>query len=317
MKKVLFVDEANSVSGRFATRYACGAQRWKAMQALMYHGRGVLIALMLFAATPGWAGSIFLTGHDPDFHAVTGPDAAVVQNFNRVAINFVTDPAFNPFVPLASKFLFVESQIPIPGGHIDGVDGLIASGFASGTDFDLVTASTLNPAIDQLGTIYSAIVVASDFGGLLTQAELDILNARSGDIISFLNQGGGLYAMAGSNTGAGLTPGGGQFGFLPFVVTSTAIGYCGPISTTPFGTSLGLMDFNVCADHNFFNDTFGLSVVDFIPGSGEIISLAGRGTVSGGGVTPVPEASTALLLSMGLVGLLGDRWRRRGRKDRD
>ena len=58
------------------------------------------------------------------------------------------------------------------------------------------------------------MVVASDFGGLLTQAELNILNARSGDIINFLNQGGGLYAMGQSNDGAGLTPDGGHFGFL-------------------------------------------------------------------------------------------------------
>ena len=52
------------------------------------------------------AGSIFLTGHDPDFHA---------SGINTVAINFVTDPTFNPFATGASKkFLFVESNIPVP-----------------------------------------------------------------------------------------------------------------------------------------------------------------------------------------------------------
>jgi hypothetical protein len=48
--------------------------------------------------------------------------------------------------------------------------------------------------------------VASDFGGILTQAELNILNADSSNIINFPNSGGGLYAMAEHNSGAGLTP---------------------------------------------------------------------------------------------------------------
>ena len=272
---------------------------------------GILVIVTLFVATPGWAGSIFLTGHDPGYHAITGPDEIVVQNFNRVAVNFVMDPAFNPFTTSSSKFLFVESNIEVPEERRRDVDGFIDSGFLSGTDFDWVTASTLNMALNQLGTTYSAIVVASDFGGLLTQAELDILNTRSGDIIDFLNRGGGLYAMSESNAGhagfmlghEGLTPKGGHFGFLPFVVTSTATEYLGPTVTTDFGKSLGLEDFEARADHNFFNGTFGLSIVDTTE-FGEIISLAGRGSVGGGGVTPVPEPSTVVLLVTGLVGLL-------------
>ena len=63
-------------------------------------------------------------------------------------------------------------------------------------------------------------MVASDFGGILRQAELDILNDRKIDIINFLNAGGGLYAMSEGNGGVGLTPGGGHFGFLPFVTSS-------------------------------------------------------------------------------------------------
>jgi hypothetical protein len=43
---------------------------------------------------------------------------------------------------------------------------------------------------------YSGIVVASDYGGWLRQDELNILDARSADIINYLNGGGGLFAMA-------------------------------------------------------------------------------------------------------------------------
>ncbi len=272
----------------------------------------VTVVMLIVIGTwsgPVLAGSIVLTGHDPDFHAVFGEAGEIT--FNQSAIQFVMDPAFNSFkAGGVNKFLFVESQISPPGGHVDGLGGLTNSGYTLGIDFDMATAVTLNAALTQLGTTYSALVVASDFGGILTQAELDILNARSPDIISFLNAGGGLYAMAESNTGAGLTPGGGQFGFLPFATTSTAIGYCGPISVTPFGASLGFTSFNTCADHNFFTGTFGLSIVDTIPGTGQIISLAGRGVTTTGGVSAVPEPSSMLLLGSGFVGLI---WLRRKR----
>jgi hypothetical protein len=268
----------------------------------------VLVAVG-FSASPALSASIFLTGHDPDFHATSSSpeNPAGAQNINQVAIEFITDSTVNPFAVTGSKFIFVESTpiVVVPGGHKRGVNGIVASGYTLGVDFDLHSASTLSAALDLLGTVYSAIVVASDFGGILTQAELDILNARSDDIIDFLNDGGGLYAMAESNGGAGLTPDGGHFEFLPFVVSSTAFDQTETgITVTSFGASLGLTnaDVNGNFSHNIFLGSFGLQIVD-VDQFGNTLSLAGRGLIDPGSGLVVVEPTTLALLGIALAGL--------------
>ena len=269
-------------------------------------------AVFMAVCGTGHAGSIFLTGHDPDFHASLGGNLTGARDLNIAAINFVMDSGFNPFVSTAPKFLFVESSISPPSGHTNGVNGIIASGYVSGTNFDFADASTLNAALNNLGAAsgYSAIVVASDFGGVLTQAELNILNARSADIISFLNAGGGLYAMAESAAPYGLTSTG-EFGFLPFIVSSAALNQTEVGNTlTSFGTSLGLLtsDINGNASHNIFTSTGGMNVVDY-DAAGDILSLAVRAQVTPVGVVPEPES--ALLLLSGLAALAFGRRRPR------
>ena len=59
-----------------------------------------LFALSIISSTQVVsAASIFLTGHDPDFHASNAAGTAVdsqgAVNINKVAIEFILDPAFN------------------------------------------------------------------------------------------------------------------------------------------------------------------------------------------------------------------------------
>jgi hypothetical protein len=277
------------------------------------------LALAL-AANPASAGSVFLTGHDPDFHASnfagTAIDSQGAVNINNVAIDFIMDPTFNLSVAGgATKFLFVESSIAPPGGHRVGKNGIIQSGYAEGVDFVHADATTLNSELNLLGTTYGGIVVASDFGGLLAQAELDILNSRSTNIIDFLNiNDGGLYAMAEGNSGSGLTPGGGHFGFLPFVVSSTGLNQSEAGTTvTAFGAALGLTNADVSDNfsHNVFDDAFGLNIVDK-DSAGNILSLAGRGVIDPGtGISPVPVPAAVWLFGTALIGFVGVSRRRK------
>src|SRR5262249_50705363 len=83
---------------------------------------------------------------------------------------------------------------------------------------------------------------------------------------------------------------------------------------TPFGSSLGLVtsDINGNASHNIFTGTFGLNVVDF-DSRGHILSLAGTGQVTGGGVVTPEPSSVAVFGLIGIGGLGMAAWRRRSR----
>jgi PEP-CTERM motif len=280
------------------------------------------VAMMLGGggqAKAGIVGSIFLTGHDPDFHAFEGGNQTGAQHINQDAIAFVTDPAFNTFAASGNnRFLLVMDATNPGAGYSDPRLGLNISGFTG--KYDVADNGAAGGSILNLNTVnfsnYNAIVIASDFGGWLKQSEVNILDARSSDIIKYLNAGGGLYAMAESGPPDGLASTG-LFGFLPFVVSTdtknqTEVGNV----VTAFGAGLGLKasDINGNESHNIFTATSGLNVVDF-DSSGEILSLAGRGVVGSGGVNPsppaIPEPTTFTLFGIGVVSLIGHAWRRR------
>jgi len=149
---------------------------------------------------------------------------------------------------------------------------------------------------------YSAIVIASDHGGMLGEAELTFLNGQAVAIVDYLNAGGGLYAESESNaTGQiGATP---RFAFLPFLASSTDFNADEVSNTvTVFGSSLGLVDADVNGNfsHNYFAPTAGMSSVDLYNGSASRpLTLAYRGLVDIQG--PIPEPQTYALMVLGLL----------------
>jgi RHS repeat-associated protein len=229
-------------------------------------------------------GSIFVTGEDPDFHATQGPTATGARDIIRDGLAFVRNADPKPF-------LWVESNIAPPAGHARGIDGIKAAGFVEGTDFVHVDASQL-PTVNFAD--YSAIAVASDGGGLLTQAELDVLNARAADIATYVTGGGGLLAFSefGDSSNVGLTNSG-HFGFLPFLTSSLAKNQAESGNTlTAFGERLGLVpdDINGNFSHNIFANDGGMQVVAQDP-SGAILGLAFRGKLTTSGVVPTAPYS--------------------------
>ena len=279
------------------------------MRLTRYVANALVTAAAIGLASAAWAGPVLLTGHDPDFHAQSQQSGKDQLN---IYLNYVTGGSYNSGT---TKFLFVESNIAPPAGFLVGEAGLNAIGLVAGTNYDAVDAAGLAALSSFVG--YSAIVVASSFGGMLTDAEIQGLVTRSSDIASFVNAGGGLAAFAEcyptssvclSNNVNASTP---LFGFVPVVVSS--VGTTAPYKVTPFGAGLGLTDAMVsdCCTHNSFGATGGLNIVD-VDQNGIPTTLAGNVQIIDNSFVPAPEPATLAILGLGLAGLGFMRRRRAG-----
>jgi hypothetical protein len=261
-------------------------------------------ALIGVSAVTAHAGAIFVTGHDPDFHAYQGGNTLGAQHIIQRSLDFVTNNSVGPVL------LVTDLRNP-GGGYSDPRLGLSAAGVT----YDVADNGAAGGSVLDLHTVnfsnYSAIVVASDFGGWLRQEEVDILISREAQLFSYLNSGGGLVAFAESGPPA---PGlllHSAFGYLPFLVTSAQKNQSESGNTvTSFGASMGLTnnDVNGNASHNVFTSTGGMNVVD-VDSQNQILSLAYKGSFGPTGV--VPEPSTIAVAGIGILCGLATWLRRR------
>ena len=258
---------------------------------------GALVATAPILAAPG--GSIFISGHDPVWHSNFGGNTTGAKHLAETAIDFARNGN-------AEKFLFIEAKSdPVPSGNAYE-NPFLTSRLKYSGQYDVMDFANLSGLADFRATLdnYSAIVVASDHGGMLAADELDFLNDHSADIIDYINNGGGLAAFAESNAKGliGSTP---RFQFLPFLVSSSDFQASEVANTvTPYGTSLGLVnsDVNGNFSHNFFTKTGGMEPVDLYNGNPQMpLSLAFRGTIDETGVNVPENASTFGLLAAGFA----------------
>lgn len=143
------------------------------------------ISACLMWTLPSYAGNIIVSGHDADFHAITG-NTAGVQHFIQQSLLFARNGNTAPILFVQSD----TSNISL-GDHLNSELGLIASGYTAGNTpgnhYVIVNSTTLSTI--NLSP-FSAIFVPSDHGGTLTGNDLRALNNRAPAIISYLNAGG-------------------------------------------------------------------------------------------------------------------------------
>jgi len=257
-------------------------------------------------------GSVFVSGHDPDFHAQAG-NTTGAQHIIQDALTFARNGNTAPILLIETNAAANESL----GDHLDSEQGLINSGYSAGNTAGnhYVKVNATDFATEDLSQ-FSAIFVPSDHGGSLTGDDLEALDNRSSDILNYINAGGGLVAFAedGFHTATTDHSTPQLYGFLPFLISSTAFSQAESGNTlTAEGVNLGLVvnDINGNFSHNVFTQTGGMTTVD-LDASKEILSLDFRGKFTPGGVV-VPEPGSLILLGTVFGGLMVARFRRPSR----
>ncbi len=189
-------------------------------------------------AAPARAGRLIVTGHDVDLHCSGSADPARQScHYMKVAVDYVRAGSAKPVLVLDKGAGEVSAAL----------DRAYGAGVVPRQVVDPATPAFAGLALSP--SSFSAIIVASDagcggcdlnLGG--TTADSDAINARTADVATFFNGGGGVLALTGATHADG-DPGDGPdvfYNFVPIPVGGVAVSP--PFSLTDDGRALGLLD---------------------------------------------------------------------------
>lgn len=263
----------------------------------------MVVALLASTATSAWAGNIFITGHDDDFHDADGSSGGKAQ--------------------LGAAISYARNGSALPVLTFDAGSELTSDLTALGISFTNVNPNVSASVTDSLFNYatYSAFIVASDTtcGGCDNSAVGEAnLATHSSAINGFLNAGGGIIGLAGANSPL-------YYAFLPQTATSVGGAPSSGYSQTAAGGAAGIPAVNGDETHNLFytpgtngeSAAYQIAEINATTGNGTILPPAAvslictacttsGGTLIGGGGnggTTVPEPASFAVLAAGIAGV--------------
>jgi hypothetical protein len=300
-------------------------------------------------ASSAFAGSFFVTGHDMDFHCLLDGPSVDECSYYKIATDFVRNGSALPVLILdrdnsgdgapgdtgdaSAKLEAVQSlNLAYSGAtsttptsssppYVVEDPQALQPTIINGTPPPGITASSTwptTPLVDGAGhPLWSAIIVASDTtcGGCDlnntdgTHVDSDAINARTADIQSYFNAGGGLLYLAGANDAFqadGVTGKDVYYASLPVPVGGQPVSP--PFTVSTDGAALGITDdmVNCCATHNSFSLPAAGSPIQVAEtdstGLAESLFLSGGTVCSSGFCKQTPTTTTTSLSGPGAAG---------------
>ncbi|WP_111765149.1 Ig-like domain-containing protein [Nakamurella deserti] len=229
-------------------------------------------ALPVPVAAAAETGANFIaTGHDQDWHCSQGGSSESCD-FLRVSVDLVRKGSTLPVLSIDSGTITTEAL------ELAGVTPVVVADPSDAAAFNAI------PLVDGSGAkLYSAIVVGSSwYVADISESDSATINARSTDIRTFFNAGGGILAQS----GAGMP---GYYDFVP--ITINAVDVNPPFTPTTRGAGLGITAgmVNCCATHNSFSTPTDPVVTLETDAAGTATTIAAfDAKISDGGFTAAP-----------------------------
>ena len=276
-----------------------------------------IVAAAAGTAPAAFAGNLWLTGHDADFHCDGGGSQC---HYFGIAANFVRQGAPTKTLPVLVLDSGTEVSSSLGATAVKALNTVEGAG--NPIPFTVVDPSSPAFATTPISTAnWSAIIIASDStcGGCdNTTADITAINARTSEIQAFFTAGGGLLYLSGASNAST------YYNSVPIPATGVAV--AGPFTLTSVGSTLGLTntDINCCATHNSFTLPGAGSPLQIAEtdsaGNAETLIASGAAVCSGtlcggtsGGPKPIPTLSEWALVATAVL-LVAIAWTRRRRR---